>query len=77
MENKELIKWAIKALEHEILKLDSSIYNGKDDLRRIEQGEYSRANSFRIRERVQRDIALKEQLERKVFDLRWEQDLKD
>ena len=77
MEKKELIEWAIKGLENEIVILDSQIYNGRQDIRRIENGEYSRANAFKIRERVMRDVELKEQLVRKLFNLRWERALND
>ena len=78
MERNEIIAWALKGLENEIIKLDSSIYNAKHDIRRIENGDkYVGGNLFKTRERLMRDIERKEELERKAFELKFERDLNE
>ena len=77
MERTELIEWAIKGLEKEMVILDSKIYNDKHTLKLIEEGEYSRANKFKTYERLMSNIEEKGQIERKLFDLKFERDLNE
>lgn len=77
MEKKELINWAIKGLEKEIIKVDSAIYNAKFDLRQFEQGERPALNPSKLRKRIEENNTLLDELKRKKFELQWELDLNE
>ena len=80
MERNELLNWAIKGLENKIIELDTQNTYDKRSLTLNEAAiipGYDRELLSKISNRLKDNITLKGQLERKLFDLKFERDLNE
>ena len=75
MEEKDLIKWAIKGINAEIEALDASIRKGNEYLLQLYRGEKIKSpkSVTEIRDAIREKTAEKEKLERAKFELTWEE----
>lgn len=79
MERNELLNWAIKGLEYEIISLDTQINLDKQQIKRVEKG-YVKIDGIiiaKLRKNIETNLALIDELERKLFALKFERDLND
>lgn len=75
MEEKDLIRWAIKGIDAEIKALDASIKKGNEYLLQLYRGEKIKSpkSVTEIRNTIKEKAAEKERLERAKFELTWEE----
>ena len=74
MNEKELLKWAVKGLRAEIDKLEKDVNKGKRFLLEYERGEKPKTTKtpFEIKEIIKQKVTEIEKLDRMKFDLEWE-----
>lgn len=79
MTRNELLNWAIKGLETEIATIETQLHYDKGQLAREEKGLIKLAGTVKtkIRKRVESNLTLKEELDVKLFNLRWEIDINE
>lgn len=74
MNEKDLIKWAVKGITAEIDSIEKTVNQGKQLLLQYERGEKPKTTKtpFEIRQIIQEKKAEIERLDKMRFDLTWE-----
>lgn len=77
MDERELMKWAVKGLSAEIERLDGKIRKGREYVRRIDAGEPVKTSASResIISTIRESSEEMERLDKERSELRWKLDV--